>query len=103
MLTISSNLVSYFSSRRSFVLKPALGSVAGKKTHTGQTFRPNIYATDDRQDGHNKTRHNISYDKRDRLYGGICKNRGKQSKRSLALGSAGVSGLPIFRDFQFNT
>jgi len=48
MLTISSNLVSYFSSRRSFVLKPALGSVAGKK-HTGQTFGPNIYVTDVRQ------------------------------------------------------
>jgi len=50
MLTISSNLVSYFSSRRSFVLKPALGSVAGKKAQTGQTFSPNIYATDNKQD-----------------------------------------------------
>jgi len=100
MLTISSNLVSYFSSRRSFVLKPALGSVAGKK-HTQTKLlvpNPNIYATDDEQD-----RHNISYDKRDRLYGGIYKNRRKQSKRSLALAAAGVSGLPIFRDFQFNT
>jgi len=26
-----------------------------------------------------------------------------ESKRSLALAAAGVSGLPIFRDFQFNT
>jgi len=99
MLTISSNLVSYFSSRRSFVLKPALGSFrCWKKAQTGQTFSPNIYATNDKQD-----RHNISYDKRDRLYGGICKNRRKKSKRSLALAAAGVSGLPIFRDFQFNT
>ena len=74
MLTISSNLVSYFSSRRSFVLKPALGSVAGKKgTHAKLLVpNPNIYATDDEQD-----RQNMSYDKRDRLYGGICKNRRK--------------------------
>jgi len=43
MLTISSNLVSYFSSRRSFVLlKPALGSVAGKK-HTQTKLLVPIY------------------------------------------------------------
>jgi len=42
MLTISSNLVSYFSSRRSFVLKPALGSVAGKK-HTQVKLLDPIY------------------------------------------------------------
>jgi len=73
MLTISSNLVSYFSSRRCFVLKPAFGSVAGKNTH-----RPNFWSQYIRYRRQTRqTKHNISYDKRDRLYGGICKNRRK--------------------------